>query len=256
LPTSKLLLLASMPRSGSTWMLRLLNELWMCAGAEDYTTLRTQYHLEKYITGGSALVELSPQRFLPIVRLLDQGHSFAVKTHGCPNGQIKGYLSRKLLLTLAQSGRLVTIYMYRDPRDAVLSGFEYGQRSVKIAKPNAFAETFSSIDVGVQWMDNYMRTCWQFWKSNPNTLQIRYEDVLTQYPVVSARIVDYLGLDPQSDSVKTILEKYQPGATPQVGTHFFKGEIGRFRQDMTLEQQQLCAQHFAPYLEEMGYTQG
>ena len=253
---AQILLLAGMPRSGSTWMLRLLNELWVARGAQDYTALRTQYHLEKHMTGGSALIELSLPRLLPILRPLLAGHSFAVKTHACPSGQTLGFISDLLLRGLSASRRLCTIYLYRDPRDAVLSGFEYGQRSLQIGKPNAFAETFKTIEVGIDWMDEYLQTCWPYWQRFPNTLVMRYEDLLTDFTTESERLLRHLGLDSASEQVQAILEKYQPGATPQVGTHFHKGMIGRFRHVFTLGQQVLCDTRYSQYLINMGYTQG
>jgi hypothetical protein len=251
---SQLLLLSAMPRSGSTWILRFLNELWILKGADDYVAIRSQYHLDKYMTVGSALIELSFPRFLPVLRPLFGGHSFTVKTHGCPTGQTMGSLSDWSLRYLDGSQRLLSIYLYRDPRDVVLSGYEYGRRSIERGKPNAFAKTFETIEIGIHWVDHYMHTCYPYWRRAVNTLQVRYEDILSGFEAQSERILDHLGLDKHSQEVQVLLEKYQPGATPQVGTHFFKGEVGRFRQELLPEQLNLFEQHFAPYLDEMGYS--
>ena len=251
---SQLLLLSAMPRSGSTWILRFLNELWMLNGADDYVAIRSKYHLEKYMTVGSALIELSFPRFLPVLLPLMRGHSFTVKTHVCPTGQMMGGLLDWLLRYLTSSKRIVSIYLYRDPRDVVLSGYEYGRRSIERGKPNAFAKTFETIEIGINWVDRYMHTCYPYWRQAENTLQVRYEDILSGFETESKRILDHLGLDDQSQEARELLEKYQPGATPQVGTHFNKGEIGRFRQELLPEQLKLCEQHFSPYLDEMGYS--
>jgi hypothetical protein len=53
-----------------------------------------------------------------------------------------------------------------------------------------------------------------------------------------------------------IMEKYRPGKAREGkdGLHFFKGQIGRFREKFSpIEQEQMTAA-FSPYLVNMGYS--
>ena len=51
-----------------------------------------------------------------------------------------------------------------------------------------------------------------------------------------------------------MIENYRPGnAEGQQGTHFFKGQIGRFRQSYSPEQQQTLISRLGAYLSRMGY---
>jgi hypothetical protein len=56
--------------------------------------------------------------------------------------------------------------------------------------------------------------------------------------------------------VKEILEKYRPGQAREAkdGLHFFKGQIGRFREKFSTEEQALLDQAFGPFLDRMGYA--
>lgn len=248
-----IVLLASMPRAGSTWTLRMLNELWMTNGGTDYLDIRSKYRLEREMTLGSALVMLQLPHLLRLIYPALKGESYVVKTHSSPNAQSWRILSRAVANYLLVSGWMIPIYIIRDPRDAVLSGHEYGIRRLEANKPNHFSYNFKTIDKGIDWMETYLKTCWEDWKRYESKLMIRYEDLLTDYAATTGKILEYLKIKPDNPVVEEILRKYQPGAEPQEGTHFYKGEIGRFRSGLTAEQQVECNRRYAPYLAEMGY---
>ena len=90
--------------------------------------------------------------------------------------------------------------------------------------------------------------------SEKNVLIARYEDLLTNYEVESAKLVDYLKLDATKPEVRAVIEQYRPGANDgQQGLHFYKGKIGRFRDAYTSDQQKVLVEKLSPYLERMGY---
>jgi hypothetical protein len=242
-----------MPRSGSTWTLRMLNELWATQGGRDYFEIRQLYRLEKSMTAGSALVELKLPQLLQVVCPALLGESFVVKTHSSPRAQTWRLISDLVVHRLISDRWMIPVYLIRDPRDAVLSGYEYGQRALQTGKPNKFSYTFQTIESGIDWMENYLRTCWVDWQGYDSVLLLRYENLLEDFEATTAQLLDYLGLDPDCPDVAQVLSKYRPGAEPQVGTHFHKGEIGRFRECLTPQQQEACNWRFAPYLREMGY---
>jgi hypothetical protein len=87
-----------------------------------------------------------------------------------------------------------------------------------------------------------------------NVLIARYEDLLTDYEVESAKLADYLKLDRTSPQVAAVVEKYRPGAAEgQQGLHFYKGKIGRFREAYNDEQKAVMREKLSPYLARMGY---
>lgn len=242
-----------MPRSGSTWTLRMLNELWAAQGGQDYFQVRQQYGLEKSMTAGSALVELQLPQLLKVVSPSVRGESFVVKTHSGPKTRPWRVFSNLFVHKLISNQWLIPIYLIRDPRDALLSGYEYGQRALQMNKPNKFSFTFQSIESSIDWMESYLRSCWQDWQRYNSILLLKYENLVGDFEAAASELLDYLNMDPGCPKVASVLEKYRPGAEPQVGTHFHKGEIGRFRECLSPQQQAACNQRFAPYLNEMGY---
>jgi hypothetical protein len=87
-----------------------------------------------------------------------------------------------------------------------------------------------------------------------NVLISRYEDLLTNYPAEAKRLALYLGLDAERPEVQEVMDKYQPGnAEGQQGLHYYKGQIGRFRESYSPEEQQVLAARLGSYLSKMGY---
>jgi Sulfotransferase domain len=171
------------------------------------------------------------------------GNTFIIKAHAGPTAW------SRLLSTL---GLLRITYIYRDPRDAMLSAYEYGQRALAKGRPNAFSH-LSDFDKSLAFMQGYVRI-WEKWQAEGDVLIARYEDLLREYEAESARLVKFLGLDGSRPEVQDVIGRYRPGkAEGQQGLHFFKGKIGRFREAYSTEQQSLLAERFDTYLREMGY---
>jgi len=97
---------------------------------------------------------------------------------------------------------------------------------------------------------------WEKWMKEKNVLIARYEDLLTNYEVESARLVEYLKVNRTKPEVRAVIEKYRPGAAEgQQGLHFFKGRIGRFRESYNEEQKAVLKAKLGVYLARMGYEE-
>ena len=78
---------------------------------------------------------------------------------------------------------------------------------------------------------------------------------MTDYDSESARLVKYLGLDGADPKIREVIERYRPEkAEGKQGTHFFKGKIGRFRDQYSLEQQKKLTECLGVPLRTMGYS--
>ena len=87
---------------------------------------------------------------------------------------------------------------------------------------------------------------WEAWIKFDIALHTRYEDLLTNFETQTDRLITFLGLDRKREALENVIEKYSPGNTQTdlKGLHFSRGKIGRFRQEMTLEQQKTLARSF------------
>ena len=241
-----IILAAGMPRAGSGWHYNLVHDLMATTGCDDARQIRAQFGLERVLTEVNCNIGvLSLRRLALVTRPALLGRTFVIKAHAAPTVWARA---------LIQGGLLQAAYIYRDPRDAMLSAHDYGHRVLeKQGRPNAFSH-LTDFQKTLDFFTEYVQG-WEQWMKIPGVLKTRYEDLLQSYDAEALRIAQFLGVDAAAESVIAILEKYRPGGDVQgqQGTHYFKGQIGRFRERYTEEEQQVLLGKFGDTLKKMGY---
>ena len=239
-----IVLSVGMPRAGSGWHYNLIHDLMKTTGCVDARDIREKYHLQNILTEVNCNIGVLSARRLGMVSLPALlGNTFVIKAHAGPTN-----VSR-LFSTL---GLLRITYIYRDPRDAMLSAYDFGQRALVKGQPNAFSH-LSDFEKSVDFMMQYVHI-WEKWMNESNVLIAHYEDLLTNYNEESSKLVSYLKLDRSRLEVRAVIEQYRPGVNDeQQGLHFFKGKIGRFRETYNTAQQQVLKEKLSKYLPRMGY---
>ena len=239
-----IVLSVGMPRAGSGWHYNLIHDLMKTTGCADAREIREGYRLQSILTEVNCNIGVLSLRRLAMVTVPAlMGKTFVIKAHAGPT------IWSRLLSTM---GLLRISYIYRDPRDAMLSAYDYGQRAIAKGRPNAFSH-LSDFEKSVDFMEEYVRI-WEKWRAEKDVLIARYEDLLQRYDAESARMVEFLKLDGSRPEVQAVIEGYRPGkAEGQQGLHFYKGKIGRFRNSYSAEQKSVLAERFGPYLQKMEY---
>jgi aryl sulfotransferase len=239
-----IILSVGMPRAGSGWHYNLIHDLMKTTGSADAREIREKYHLESILTEVNCNIGVLSARRLGMVAIPAlMGKTFVIKAHAGPSS------ASRLLQRL---GLLRITYIYRDPRDAMLSAFDYGQRALQKGHPNAFSH-LTDFQKSLDFIVEYVRI-WDKWMKEKNVLIARYEDLLTNYDDEVARLVQFLKLNASDQQVQKVIENYRPSvAEGQQGLHFYKGKIGRFRESYTAEEQAILNQKLRPYLTRMGY---
>jgi aryl sulfotransferase len=239
-----IVLSVGMPRAGSGWHYNLVHDLMKTTGCADAREIRERYRLERILTEVNCNIGVLSARRLSVVALPALvGNTFVIKAHAGPTSA-SGLLQRLGLLRVT--------YIYRDPRDAMLSAYDYGQRALKKGRPNAFSH-LTDFQKSLDFIIEYIRI-WEKWMRQRNVLIARYEDLLTNYDQEVARLVGFLKLDGSKPETRNVIDSYRPGvAEGQQGLHFFKGKIGRFREAYSEDEQAILTKKLGPYLERMGY---
>ncbi len=239
-----IVLSVGMPRAGSGWHYNLIHDLMRTTGCADARAIREKYHLQKILTEVNCNIGVLSARRLGLVTIPALlGNTFVIKAHAGPTN------ASRLLQRL---GLLRITYIYRDPRDAMLSAFEFGQRALTKGRPNAFSH-LADFQKSLDFIMDYVRI-WEKWMQERGVLIARYEDLLSNYKAETIRLTDYLGLDGTRPEVRAVIEKLRPGAGEgQEGLHFYKGKIGRFREAYTAEQQEILKQKLGSFLTKMKY---
>jgi Sulfotransferase domain len=239
-----IVLSVGMPRAGSAWHYNLVHDLMQTTSRADARDIRVKYHLQNILTEVNNNIGVLSARRLGMVAIPAlMGNTFVIKAHAGPTP------ASRLLQRL---GLLRITYIYRDPRDAMLSAFEFGQRALTKGRPNAFSH-LTDFQKSLEFILEYVRIG-EKWVKEKDVLIARYEDLLTDYDREVTRLVGFLKIDGSRPEVQKVIEAYRPGAAEgQQGLHFYKGRIGRFRESYSAEEQKLLAEKLGPFLERMGY---
>ena len=241
-----IILAVGMPRAGSGWHYNLTHDLARIAGAADARQVRERYHLESILTEVNCNIGvLSPRRLARVMLPAGLSETFTIKLHAGPTAWGR---------SLIGSGLIKPTYIYRDPRDALLSAYEYGERARSAGRSNAFSH-LASIEVAIDFMAEYVGY-WAEWTAISKCHTLRYEDLKGNYAAEAERLASFLGLDPKDPATTSVIEKYRPEQARRggQGLHFVKGVSGRYRSVMTPDQQQRCLDRFGANLEKMGYS--
>lgn len=239
-----IVLSVGMPRAGSGWHYNLIHDLMKTTGCADARRIRERYRLQEILTEVNCNIGVLSARRLGLVTLPAlMGNTFVIKAHAGPTN------ASRLLTAL---GLLRPTYIYRDPRDAMLSAYEYGRRALDKGRPNAFSH-LSDFERSLEFMLTYVRI-WEKWMGERRVLVARYEDLLTSFEAEAGRLAAHLRLDVKSPPVREVIERYRPDQAESLqGLHFYKGRIGRFREAYTADENARLRALLAPYLPRMGY---
>ncbi len=240
-----IVLSVGMPRAGSGWHYNLIHDLMCTTHCAEAADIRARFHLHGILTEVNCNIGvLSTRRMAMVAVPAVLGNTFVIKAHARPT------LASRLL---GAAGWMRTTYIYRDPRDAMLSAMDYGRRALQTGRPNAFSPV-ADFERALDFMMTYVHI-WESWSRERRVLVSRYEDLLRDYDVESSRLCEYLRLDSRSLDVRQVLDRNRPERSEgRQGTHYFKGRIGRFREAFTSQQQSVLAERFGRFLGPMGYS--
>jgi hypothetical protein len=241
-----IILSVGMPRAGSGWYYNLTNDLMLASGAQDARQIRQRYHLQGILTEVNCNIgALTPRRITAVMFPSVFGNTFVIKAHAALTPYARFMIQR---------GLIRSSYIYRDPRDALLSVMENGHRALQRGQANAFSP-FAEFEAALHFMVEYLRI-WDSWMDCRQVLLVRYEDLLLNYESETEQLLHFLALDLAQPHIQAVIEKYRPEkAQPdQKGIHFSHGKIGRFRQKLSPEQQGKMADQMGAYLIRMGYA--
>lgn len=241
-----LILSVGMPRAGTGWYYNLTQDLVIAGGGVDAKIVRARYGLKHLLTEVNCNIgTLSFYRLIPVSLPILFEPGYVIKLHA---------ERRPLADSLIELDLIKPTFIYRDPRDALLSAYEYGERMRKAGFENAFTPLMT-IDDAILFMADYVEIA-KGWISSKRTLSLKYEDLIRSYDNEVKRLCDYIQADPESTRIKEVIEKYRPGkkAKHHEGMHFVKGKIGRHKTSFTEIQLAECDRLFRDFLDEYGYS--
>ena len=227
------------------------------------------------------LMEIAPYRHLeqaPIRMTTGQGRKRSTqeiikdlkKLH---SGIIEwGYLNydSEFVNFFRQRPQIITLFIYRDPRDQLISSIFY---AVNIHKKHALHEYYSSIPMderiktaiigrdvsGLEHLSN-IRSQYDTilgWISDPKVLSFKFEDLVNSPTSQIERLLDFLqskGLEIKVDremAIQNLLSAIQPEKSPT----FRKGKSGAWREHFTEDHKEIFKEVTGNLLLTLGYEE-
>lgn len=245
-----IVLSAGMQKAGTAWYLNLTNDMLIAAGHDDCRQVRLRYRLGRFMTEANCNIG-SPtlQKLLAVSWPALLGRSYVLKTHEGPTRSVAA---------MARTGVLKPTYIYRDPRDVVVSLYEHGERlrSEKAVSATGF-DRLDSYEAAIEFVEQRL-PIWRAWSEQPRALIVRYEDLAADPLRECRRLKSHLGLSLDEQAIGRIVDRYTAdraarGETPH-SLHFNKGIAGRWRGVLSASISKLCEARFGTYLSKMGYA--
>lgn len=228
---------ASAPRSGSVWYVNMTNDLLVAAGYADALAIREQYHLEDLMQPFFVQGKL---RYTKLMRLLVPrlfGHTYVFKTHEYP--------TRGLRL-LTRLGLFRSTYIYRDPRDRLVSLMNFARKQGADESDQVlFERTLGHVQKAYAQQ--------QAWAQHPHTLLTRYEDLIEDTTGELQRLADHLGVQVSADAIATIVARYDRTNNQRQFSHLNVGGSGRYRNALTATQIARVHQLIGDDIQALGY---
>jgi hypothetical protein len=243
----QMILSVGMPRAGSGWYYNLTQDLVIATGGVNAKTIRAKYPLKRLLTEVNCnLGTLSFYRLIPVLLPLLREPSYVIKLHA------ERRLVGDVLINL---GLIKPTYIYRDPRDALLSAFEYGQRMSAKGLSNAFTP-LTTLDKAIHFMAFYVQIA-RGWLSSRSILAVKYENLKQAYDREIFRLGEFLQINLSRNEIREVVDRYRPDQVPrnQQGLHFVRGKIGRYKEKLSAFQLEECDRLFGDFLREQGYTE-
>lgn len=240
-----LVLAIGMPRAGSGWHYNLIHDLITANGGVPSSEIRNKNKLnQRILTEVNCNIGIvNFKRMFPLMAYANK-QDFVIKAHSEPTSY-SDYLMKK--------NKIKILYIYRDPRAAALSAFNYGKRKRDAGRPNYFSK-LNTMNDAIDFIADYV-DIWHKWVAREQVLTQRYEDLLTQYMDETNNMIDFLSIDRSLAAVQDAVVRFAPGSKKEVpqGLHYFKGEPERFRDEMTQKELEICSEKFGDEIIQMGY---
>jgi hypothetical protein len=240
-----LVISAGMPKSGSGYFYNVLNDILIESGYPDARRVKQDYHLENIMRWHNNNVgDLPLKKLMKLWLISVRAGSFCVKSHMAPEPAV---------VPIMKTGLVRAIYIYRDPRDAVLSVIDHGRKLLAQGKYHTFAKK-ADFDSAFRAVPAWFKI-WSRYKELPGTKMLRYEQLMQDPFAVVRDVAEFLKIDPGEPKAREILWRYSRfnSSGKRKGLHYNKAVVSRYTREMSPEQKRRFNHEFGAILKTMQY---
>ncbi|MEM7186043.1 MAG: sulfotransferase domain-containing protein [Bacteroidota bacterium] len=236
---------SGMQKSGSAYIYNVINDLLIGSGKADARAVKEKYQLANMRWHNNNLFKMDWKSLWHLVKISKKENTFAVKTHSEPTSALNLF---------SKMGWVKIVYIYRDPRDVLLSAIDHGKKILAQGEDHTFAQMVEFDDAlknVKDWVDIYMQ-----YQKNSKVLSIKYEDLMQQPQETVRRVCTHLGIKASDEAISEVLFKYNkdnPKAQMKA-LHFNKAKINRYTEDLSEEKQRIFKEELGNEIKTMGYS--
>jgi Sulfotransferase domain len=251
----RLVIAAGMQRSGTRWFCNMLVDIVGEVTGSGTRELRDVYSvhnlLQRYYTP-TFKARFSHRRLRRLEAVLADGHTLVFKTHRPPTAALRERIA---------DGSAVATYLFRDPRDVILSALEQGAKMrARGALPFRGFARLTSFDRAARWLERRLLPVWREWTSIDGVLAVRYEDLLADPRGTMAKTLAHLKIAAPPELVYRVVRDYTAANvrddTIRQALDLSQGVTERPRTILTPEQERRLEQALQLTLLKMGYLPG
>lgn len=242
-----LIISAGMQKAGTGYIYNVINDLLIASGYTDARDIKSENNMENIMRWHNNNVYLNFYNLVRLCFLSRKVGPFVIKTHNSPSLLMRFLLMRK---------QIKVIYIFRDPRDVLLSAADHGKRLLESGEKHNFAQMVD-FEAALKIVKKWCRICIRY-KNMDGVLSLKYEDLMHAPKQVVSDIVHYLGLSVDDETVSSILDKYSRDSVTDEklkgALHLNKAETGRYKTEMKADQIERIQKELGSFFQETGYT--
>lgn len=239
---------ASAPRAGSSWYFNMTNDMLIEAGHVDIRALYQAHDLGHLMNYPNCNVSvLHGNKVAQLAALSWRRGTYVVKTHEKPTRSLRW-------LTAMHQAK--STYIYRDPRDRIVSIMEVAKKLRAEGVRNRNFAIVENFDDALNFVQSPLQHL-NIWQKHPQTLTVRYEDLMLNTLGGLQRLNTFLGLSLSDGQLQSVVTKYDRHAIqPDVkaNSHLVHGDIGRYKEALTDEQIQKIHDRLGDEILALGYA--
>lgn len=242
-----------MQKSGTSWVCNMLVDLVIGQTGRDLRALRAELGLLELLapyytpTFREKLTENRINRLLAASNAI--ASPFVFKTHRPPTDAV---------WKLIDSGRAKATYIFRDPRDVLLSALNHGVRERAAGRwPIRGFARLTNIERALRWFERRVYPVYREWSRKEEVLLVRYEDLVSSPVATMQRVAAHVGLNRDVGVITTIVERYAAASvkTPEIrkALHLSDGPKGKKIESFSPDERAMLDQRLGPILGSMSY---
>ena len=219
-----LIISAGMQKSGSGYIYNIINDLLIESGKQDARQIKKTYKLDDVMKwDNNNIGKLKNSKLIKLLFISIKTGPFVVKTHEGP---------ATLTRFLQKANLIKSIYIYRDPRDVLISAIDHGKKILEEGETHTFAKMVNYEDalrILKEWCATYTMYC-----KEKGILLIKYEDLVASPHNTIEKVQNYLQISISKAKVSQIIDRYNKNRTTSDNQilHFNKGIINRYKNEL------------------------